>query len=80
MSLFKKKLISNKITLNKFALVGKNIKIIDKVTLNKKPNNHRQIGNHLTMINPNLFCFDRGFIKIGDYTYIGKNSQIDACK
>lgn len=80
MSLFKKKLISNKITLNKFALVGKNIKIIDKVTINNKNKNQIKIGNNVTMINPNLFCFDRGFIKIGDYTYIGKNSQIDACK
>ena len=56
MSLFKKKLISNKITLNKFALVGKNIKIIDKVTINNKNKNQIKIGNNVTMINPNLFA------------------------
>lgn len=80
MSLYKKKIISNKKTLNKFALVGKNIKIIDKVTINNKDKDQMKIGNNVTMINPNLFCFNRGLIKIGDYTYIGKDSQIDACK
>ena len=80
MSLYKKKLIYNKKTLNKFVLAGKNIKIVEKITVNNKNKNQIKIGNNVTMINPNLFCFSRGLIKIGDYTYIGKDSQIDACK
>lgn len=80
MSLYKKKIINNTKNLKKFALIGRNMKIVTKVSINNKNRNQIKIGNNVTVINPNLFCFNRGSIKIGDYTYIGKDTQIDACK
>ena len=56
MSLYKKKLINNKKTLNKFVLAGKNIKIVEKITVNNKNKNQIKIGNNVTKINPNLFA------------------------
>ena len=80
MGIFKKTDCKTIKALKKNALVGDSPQLIGFVAVNNLCKAQLAIGDHVIMRYNKFFCFGRGKLTIGKYTYLGDGTQIDAAK
>ena len=80
MSVYKKRTCRGIKGLRKYAMLGKSPKIAGSIVINNLRKTQLVIGDHVILRHNKLFCFGKGKLTIGDYSYLGDNTQIDAAE